>query len=138
MKAVRWSPEQLSAFEAKKAVAAANAKKRVQALGRLKTGQMNKTETAYAATLEQRKQAGEIAWYKFEGLKFRLADNTFYSPDFMVMLTDGQLQAHEVKGFWEDDARAKIKIAADMYPIQFRAVMPKPKKDGGGWKVEEF
>lgn len=54
------------------------------------------------------------------------------------MLADGALEAHEVKGFWEDDARAKIKIAADMYPIRFIAVQVLPKKAGGGWKIEEF
>ncbi len=110
----------------------------VQALGRLKVGAMNKTEAAYAATLELRRRAGEVVWFKFEGLKFRLADNTFYTPDFAVMLASGALEAHEVKGHWEDDARAKIKVAADMYPMQFIAVQPLPKKAGGGWKIEEF
>lgn len=110
----------------------------MQALGRLKVGAMNKTEMAYAATLEQRKAIGQIVWYKFEGLKFRLADNTFYTPDFAVMLAGGELEAHEVKGFWQDDARAKIKIAADMYPLRFVAVQVLPKKLGGGWKVEDF
>lgn len=112
--------------------------KRLQALGRLKTGTMNKTESAYADLLERRRIAGEITWYKFEGMKFRLADNTFYTPDFIVMLAGGALQAHEVKGFWQDDARAKIKIAADMYPLEFCAVKPLPKKDGGGWAREVF
>lgn len=110
----------------------------LQALGRLKTGTMNKTEAAYAVTLELRRAAGEIAWFKFEGLKFRLADNTFYTPDFAVMLAGGALEAHEVKGFWQDDARAKIKIASDMYPLRFIAVQALPKKAGGGWKVEDF
>lgn len=110
----------------------------LQALGRLKVGTMNKTEAAYASDLEAKKSAGEIAWFKFEGVKLRLADNTFYSPDFFVMLADGSLEAHEVKGFWADDARAKIKIAADMYPFRFIAVKAKAKKDGGGWAIEEF
>lgn len=112
--------------------------RQLQALGRLKAGAMNKTEQAYAATLEQRKAAGEVSWYKFEGLKFRLADNTFYTPDFAVLLAGGELEAHEVKGFWQDDARAKIKIAADMYPLRFVAIQARTKKEGGGWKVEEF
>ena len=112
--------------------------KEMFALGRLKTGQMNKTEQAYGSVLETAKYEGRVLWFKFEGLKFRLADNTFYTPDFAVMLADGQLEAHEVKGFWQDDARAKIKIAADMYPIRFVAVKPKPKKDGGGWETEVF
>lgn len=113
-------------------------KRGLQALGRLKTGAMNKTEQAYAATLDARRHAGEVAWFKFEGIKLRLADNTFYSPDFAVMLADGQLEMHEVKGYWLDDARAKIKIAADLYPMRFVAVQAKAKKDGGGWSVEEF
>lgn len=32
-------------------------RKQIQALGRLKTGQMNKTESAYCQHLEQRKRA---------------------------------------------------------------------------------
>ncbi len=114
------------------------AKKALQALGRLKTGAMNKTEQAYAATLDARRHAGEVAWFKFEGIKLRLADNTFYSPDFAVMLADGSLEMHEVKGYWQDDARVKIKIAAEMYPMRFVAIQVKPKKEGGGWAVEEF
>lgn len=138
MKAIRWNPVQLAAYEANKATTAAARTKKVQALGRLKVGAMNKTETSYGAHLESQKQAGLVAWYKFEGIKFRLADNTFYTPDYAVMLTNGQLQAHEVKGHWEDDARVKIKVAADMYPIEFIAIRVKPKKDGGGWEREEF
>lgn len=110
----------------------------VQALGRLKTGTLNKTEQAYASFLELRRIAGEIAWWKFEGIKVRLADNTFYTPDFAVMLADGILECHEVKGFWADDARVKIKVAADIYPFIFRAFKPMPKKDGGGWREEVF
>lgn len=110
----------------------------LQALGRLKTGTMNRTEAAYASFLDLRRMAGEVAWYKFEGIKLRLADNTFYEPDFAVMLTDGALEIHEVKGFWTDDARVKIKVAADIYPFLFRAFKPQPKKDGGGWKEEVF
>ena len=114
------------------------AQRALQALGRLKVGRMNKTEAAYAATLDARRYAGEVAWFKFEGVKLRLADNTFYTPDFAVMLADGALEMHEVKGFWQDDARAKIKIAADLYPMRFVAIQARPKKDGGGWSVEEF
>lgn len=110
----------------------------VLALGRLKTGQMNKTEEAYARHLEDRKARGEVAWYKFEGVKLRLADNTFYTSDFAVMLSDGTMEMHEVKGHWQDDARAKIKIAADLYPFRFIAVKAKAKKHGGGWDVEDF
>ena len=76
-----------------------DSKNRAYAPGRLKAGAMNKTEQAYESLLKLRQQAGEVLWYKFEGLKFRLADNTFYTPDFVVMLASGQMEAHEVKGF---------------------------------------
>jgi len=108
------------------------------ALGRLKRGQMNATEAAYASVLASRQAAGEVAWYRFEGVKLRLADATFYTPDFAVMLSDGLLEMHEVKGHWQDDARAKIKIAADQYPFRFIAVRKATKKAGGGFTVEEF
>ncbi|WP_448129951.1 DUF1064 domain-containing protein [Stenotrophomonas rhizophila] len=112
--------------------------KAMLALGRLKVGQMNKTESAYAEWLRALQFAGEIQWHRFEGLKVRLADNTFYTPDFAVMASDGVMECHEVKGHWQDDARAKIKIAAAMYPFRFIAVKVKAKRDGGGWVVEEF
>lgn len=114
------------------------AKKALQALGRLKAGAMNQTEKRYAQHLEHRKQAGEIEWFGFEMWKFRLADNTFYTPDFAVMLAGGQIECHEVKGHWQDDARVKIKVAAYQHPVKFIAVTAKPKKAGGGWHVEEF
>lgn len=112
----------------------------VLALGRLKTGEMNKTETAYARHLETLKAAGDVAWYRFEGMKFRLADGCFYTPDFAVMRGDGAMECHEVKGHWSDDARVKIKVAAEMYPIRFVAIriITKTKKREGGWEVEDF
>lgn len=108
------------------------------ALGRLKTGAMNKTEADYALHLSQQQQAGRVLWFRFEGMKFRLADNTFYTPDFAVLASDGVLECHEVKGHWQDDARVKIKVAADQYPLRFLAVRRRPKRDGGGWEMEVF
>lgn len=99
---------------------------------------MNRTEEAYAQTLELRRHAGDVLWYRFEGIKLRLADNTFYSPDFAVMLANGQMECHEVKGHWMEDARVKLKVAADLYPFRFVAVKKQSKKDGGGWEVEAF
>ena len=115
-----------------------NGTHRFQALGRLKAGAMNKTEAAYASDLRDAQHLGDILWFRFEGVKLRLADNTFYTPDFAVLADDSVMEMHEVKGFWLDDARAKIKIAADQYPFRFKAITAKRKKDGGGWAVELF
>ena len=112
--------------------------KKILALGRLKSGQMNKTEQAYAMHLEARKNAHELIWYVFEGITFKLADGCRYTPDFAVLRNDGVIELHEVKGYWADDARAKIKVAADKFPFRFIAVYKQAKKDGGGWRFEEF
>jgi hypothetical protein len=111
---------------------------RFLALGRLKVGAMNKTEAAYERDLRDAQALGDILWYRFEGLKLRLADNTFYTPDFAILASDRVMECHEVKGFWRDDARAKIKIAAEQYPFRFKAVTAKAKKNGGGWAEEWF
>ncbi|WP_229302240.1 hypothetical protein [Stenotrophomonas maltophilia] len=98
-------------------------------------GEMNKTEEAYAAHLALQLAAGEIAWFRFESVKLKLAEKTHLTIDFFVMTAAGDLEAHEVKGFWEEDARVKVKVAAEMYPFRFLAVQRAP---GGGWKTEVF
>lgn len=99
-----------------------------------KAGEMNKTEAAYAAYLDGLKKDGLIADYRFEAVKLRLADKTFYTPDFMVLMPDFSFEMHEVKGFWEEDARVKIKVAAAQFPFRFVAV----KKTKNGWDREVF
>ena len=114
---------------------------KLQALGRLKPGEMNKTEQAFAQLLELKRHAGEVLWWKFEGIKLVLADRTSITVDFAVMAADCRLFMIDVKGakaIFSDDARAKMKIAAAMYPFCFQAVYPKSKKDGGGWMYEDF
>ncbi|MCA8331871.1 PDDEXK family nuclease [Burkholderia cepacia] len=108
---------------------------RMQALGRLPAGRMNKTEAAYAELLAARAHCGEILEFKFESLKLRLADRTWYTPDFAIVLPDGTREIHEVKGHWTDDARVKIKVAAELYPYyQFSAV----RRVKGEWVREVF
>ena len=87
-----------------------------------KPGKMNKTEEAFSRVLDSWKAAGEIVRWDFEPEKFRLADNTFYTPDFRVIMIDMRIIFYEVKGFWRDDARVKIKVAAELHPYPFRTV----------------
>lgn len=113
---------------------------RMQALGRLKPGEMNDTEKRYDKHLAARLVAGEIKWFKFEGIKLRLADNTFLTVDFAVLPANNVLEMIDVKGakaLFLDDARVKMKVAAAMYPFVFKVAYPRPKKDGGGWDEEE-
>ena len=121
-------------------VPAATAKQRMQAKGRLPKGVMNATETRYAAHLDELKLAGDVVWWRFEPVKLLLAPLTTLTPDFMLMLADGAIELHDVKGakaIYEDDAKVKMKVAAKDYPFVFRVVFPKAKKEGGGWLIEE-
>ena len=106
--------------------------------GRHKPGEMNGTERKMAEHLEGMKHRGEIIDYRFESVTLKLAKDTRYTPDFMVMMPDGEIQFWEVKGFWHDDARVKIKVAAALFPFLFVGCRLTPKKRGGGWEFEVF
>lgn len=96
---------------------------------------MNKTERAYAFDLELLRLAGDIQSYRFEPLKFVLGKGAVYTPDFEVVLADGLLEYHEVKGFWREAARVRIKVAARLFSDRrFIAV----KKNGTSWDREEI
>ncbi len=99
---------------------------------------MNNLERDFAILLEAKKRAGYIYGWKYEAVKLKLADLTFYTPDFLIVHNDGLLEIAEVKGFWRDDARVKLKVAAAMFPFRFTAHRRLPHKEGGGWVEESF
>lgn len=114
--------------------------KSLQALGRLKAGEMNKTEKAYDSHLKRMLNEGKILWYKFEAIKFRLADRTYYTPDFLVLNNRNELEVHEVKGspsIFFDDAKVKVKACADIYPLAFFVAFPKKGSRMAQWDVNE-
>ncbi len=104
------------------------------ARGVLKPRKMNKTEAAYARHLDALKLAGDVRWWDFECIKLRLADDTQYIPDFLVVTREWITEVHEIKGHWRDDARVKIKVAAAHFPFRFFGIT----KDKTGWDREEF
>lgn len=121
---------------------------RAKAIGpRKKTTGMNKGETAYAAVLDTMLERGLIVGWWYELLSIRLADNTRYNPDFVVMLADGTLEFHEVKprkngkdgkpdSYWaEEDAKLKVKLVAEHSPIPVIIVWPNRH---GGWVQVRF
>lgn len=116
------------------------AKMRFRARGRTQRqpGQMNKLEAAWAGELEKMKRAGDLVWYAHEPFKLRLAKATFYTPDFALLWANGELSFDEVKGgFFEDDARVKIKVAARLYPFLRIRTVRKGKKGEPYWAIEE-
>jgi hypothetical protein len=113
--------------------------KRYRSLGRLKTGVMNKTERAYSIILNLRQIKGEVLWFKFEGIKLRLADNTFLTPDFFVMTSNNELECHECKGgLVMEDAWVKLKVAAELFPFRFYKCTKLAERLGGSFKIEEL
>jgi hypothetical protein len=107
--------------------------------GSTKRGAMNKTEARYASeVLDVDKGLGKVAQYWYESIKLRLADGAWFTVDFFVMLADGRLEAHEIKGFWREAAKVRIKVAAELYPFKFVAAQRVKKKEGGGWKIVEY
>lgn len=111
------------------------------ALGRLKPGQMNKTEELFDLYLDAQRHHGEILWYTFEGIKLKLADNCHLTIDFAVLPADGVMELIDVKGspaIFSDDAKVKMKLAAKLFPFRFKVAFPIPKKDGGGWRIDEI
>jgi hypothetical protein len=78
---------------------------------------MTETEKRMANVCESRIRAGEVQKWWFEDLVFRVgADRTTYKPDFVLLLTTGELEVIEVKGAqkWEDSL-VKFKAAAREY-----------------------
>lgn len=118
------------------------AKTGLYAKGRLKTGEMNRTEAAYRDHLEAEKRSGRILEFWFEHIKLKIADNACgYTPDFMVMRADGVIELHEVKGspaIFQEDAKVKVKACATQYPFPVFVVFPKKKSSGGGWDVQAY
>lgn len=96
---------------------------------------MNKWERAYSEQLDLMRAAREIVSWRFESIRLRLADGAWFKPDFTVVLPTLALEFHEVKGFWREAARVRIKVAAELYPeVTFFAVTRK----GGQWTRERF
>lgn len=93
---------------------------------------LNKTEAAY---LDYLKSRDDNEWIGVQNITLKLADDCRYTCDFSVVGANGRLIMLEVKGFFRDDAKVKIKVAARLFPwIQFIVVQ---KTKGVGWTHTE-
>lgn len=112
-------------------------------------GERNKVEAAYEQHLDTLHKAGLIDGFKFEGIKIKLADKTFWTPDFIVFAQDGVVELHDTKGTktktradgskdktpWiEEDAKIKLKLASELFPFRVFAVFKTPD----GWQKQQF
>lgn len=107
------------------------------AAGRLPAGTMNRTEARYhAEVIEPMLRCGTARWARFGAIKLRLAKATYLTVDFAVLHQGGTLELIDVKGspaVYQEDAKVKMKVAAEQFPFVFMVAYPKRKRDGGGW-----
>jgi hypothetical protein len=109
----------------------------IKATPQKRRGRMNKLEARYQREiLEPDQQHGVIRWFEFEPIKLRLADGAWFTPDFGFLDAMGEIGFVEVKGFWREAARLRIKVAADRYPFPFLAATRDKKT--GEWQHEHF
>ena len=94
-------------------------------------GKMNRWEQSYADRLELIKMSGGIHSYAYESVRLTLAPSTTFTPDFLVVTND-EIQFHEVKGQRFAAGMAKFKIAASLYPWAKWIMVEKTKQ---GWKT---
>jgi hypothetical protein len=85
----------------------------------LDVNRMNGTERIFADLLEKERLAGAILRWDFQPEKLRLADKTWYTPDFRVVDNQHRIVWYEVKGFVRDDAIVKLKVANECHPYVF-------------------
>ena len=95
----------------------------------------SKLEENYARYLHGLLLAGDIRQYRYEPMRFNLAPLTTITPDFQVVTKEGQMEYHEVKGFAREDAMAKLKICARLYP-EWKFWLVKRKR--GVWELKEL
>ncbi|HWT45738.1 MAG TPA: hypothetical protein VN085_07220 [Vicinamibacterales bacterium] len=95
---------------------------------------MNKTERLRAVDLDAMRRVGIIVAWWYERWTFKLANDCRFTPDFVIQKPDGALEVEEVKGFWRDDARAKVRMFVEQYPFPVRAY----SRTRDGWDVETF
>ena len=97
----------------------------------------SKLEEDYARRLEILLKAGQLVEWHYEPMRFRLGKGAWYTPDFVIVQAKSMhIECHEVKGFWREAARVRIKVAASKYTMyEFKAVTRDKK---GAWEFEEL
>jgi hypothetical protein len=98
---------------------------------------MNKLERSFFEHVKWQARDRNPTFIWREPITFRLAGNTRYTPDFLVIsgATQSIYNCVDTKGHMEDDASVKIKVAAEMFPcFRFLLVV---RAGRNGWEVRE-
>jgi hypothetical protein len=129
-----WTLEQLKSTKAGAAMAGKSEATRqfLQVPKAVSTDEakLNKTEQAYLNYI----RCLGFTWIGVQNVTLKLAHDTRYTVDFVTVDKNGVTDMREVKGFFRDDAKVKIKVAARMFPwLRFLVV----RKTKNGWEHEE-
>lgn len=110
-----------------------------------KRGEPSKVERDYGSRLESMRMAGELRAIQPQPEAIELGHRCSYTCDWQLVLADGSVEWHEVKGrkgsrpwFRDDGARVKVRVAARLLaqrdsPVALYVVWP---RKGGGWCSE--
>lgn len=101
-------------------------------------GKRNGLEREFEEILKSRVASGELAWYDFEAITFKLGTDCRYTPDFSTMHANGDLVCYETKGYMQEDARVKMKTLVRLFPVRLILVQKRLKRDGGGFSETEI
>jgi hypothetical protein len=92
---------------------------------------LNRTERMWLRVLHAK---GCYAQVRTQAVTLKIGFDTRYTPDFQTTDHAGEITFWEVKGFFRDDAKVKIKVAARLFN-EFKFVLV--FKKGKGWITEE-
>lgn len=100
-------------------------------------------EADYATHLDMLKSAGEIKWWAYEVISFKIGDGCWYKPDFMVVFADDSIEFHETKGYEREAGRVRLRVAAQqLWMFTFRQIkritFKSVKSVNGRWDVTEI
>ena len=59
--------------------------------------------------------AGEVREIELQP-SFEISKKMRYTPDFKVVYADGRVEYEEVKGFWSEAAKIRVKLFREKYP----------------------
>lgn len=97
----------------------------------------SKLEAEWAQVLELRKRAGEIVHWAYEPITLKLADGSRFTPDFMTIRADREIEFFETKGFMREAANVRLKVAAELYPWFRFTLVRRGKGARGQWTCDE-
>lgn len=123
-KAVRWTPQQLDAYDRRRLMVARPAQ--VQSVVTAALAGKQATEKRFKSKWEERFYEGTVvpalhafawSWCEYEALTLTLPGGVRYRPDFPVLRADGRMAMFEVKGRMMEPARIKLRQCVELYPF---------------------